>query len=49
MEKERRVRFSFLVNEDDGQGRVRWMYWHDGIGKGRSLDLLGHGVMENGK
>ncbi len=42
----RHIRFAFLVNEDDGQGRVRWMHWHDGIGKGENADLLGFGTLE---
>lgn len=40
------VRFAFLVNEDDGQGRVRWMHWYDGIGKGQDTDVLGYGTLE---
>jgi len=40
------IRFAFLVNEDDGQGRVRWIQWNSGIGKDRSLEMLGHGRLE---
>jgi hypothetical protein len=43
------VRFSFLVNENDGKGRVRWIQWKDGIGKNRSIEALGHGILEQGK
>ena len=41
------VRFAFLVNEDDGQGRVRWMHWYDGIGRGQDTDQLGYGTLED--
>ena len=40
------VRFAFLVNENDGQGRVRWIQWNSGIGKDRSLEMLGRGRLE---
>ncbi|PAW78901.1 MAG: hypothetical protein B9S32_05845 [Verrucomicrobia bacterium Tous-C9LFEB] len=40
------VRFTFMVNEDDGKGRVRWIQWKDGIGKNRSLEMLGYGSLE---
>ncbi|XHR30491.1 MAG: glycosyl hydrolase [Chthoniobacteraceae bacterium] len=39
------LRFSFLLNEDDGLGRVRVMPWHEGIGASRDYDRLGHGVL----
>lgn len=39
------VRFSFLVNEDDGQGRVRWMHWRGGLGNNQDVQQLGHGVL----
>ncbi len=45
-ESGRDIRFAFLVNEDDGQGRVRWIQWNSGIGKDRSLEMLGHGRLE---
>jgi hypothetical protein len=38
------VRLSFLVNEDDGLGRVRYMRWFDGIGLTRQIDAYGFGV-----
>jgi hypothetical protein len=41
------IRFSFLANEDNGQGRVRWIHWNDGIGKGQDLNLLGYGTLES--
>ena len=40
------VRFSFLVNEDDGQGRVRWMSWRGGLGNNQDVQALGHGVLK---
>ena len=40
------IRFSLLVNEDDGMGRVRWIHWGDGIGKGNDPDLLGKAVLK---
>lgn len=40
------IRFSFMVNENDGKGRVRWIQWKDGIGKNRSVEGLGHGLLE---
>lgn len=45
-DKPQPVRWTFLVNENDGQGRVRWIQWKDGIGKNRALEVLGHGVLE---
>ncbi len=39
------VRFSFLVNEDDGQGRVRWMNWAGGLGVSTKIDDLGYGIL----
>ena len=38
-------RFSFLVNENDGQGRVRWIEWMGGIGRSKNPDEFGWGVM----
>ena len=31
-------RMNFLVNENDGQGRVRFIEWADGIGRGKNVD-----------
>ena len=45
-EKAQTIRFTFMVNEDDGRGRVRWIQWKDGIGKNRSLESLGYGSLE---
>lgn len=39
------VRFAFLVNEDDGQGRVRWLRWAGGLGDNQSISALGHAVL----
>lgn len=44
--KSQPIRFTFMVNEDDGRGRVRWIQWKDGIGKNRSLEMLGYGTLE---
>jgi len=38
-------RFAFLVNENDGQGRVRWIEWMGGIGRTKNPDEFGWGVM----
>lgn len=38
-------RFAFLVNENDGQGRVRWIEWMGGIGRSKNPDEFGWGVM----
>lgn len=45
-EKAQAVRLTFLINEDDGRGRVRWIQWKDGIGKNRTLESLGYGSLE---
>lgn len=34
-------RMAFLVNEDDGIGRIRWIEWFDGIGKSKNPELFG--------
>lgn len=39
-------RIAFLVNENDGQGRVRWMQWYDGVGLGLDVNLHGHVILE---
>lgn len=39
------IRFTFLVNEDDGQGRVRWIHWFDGIGKSKNPGEFGYGLL----
>jgi len=39
-------RFSFLVNENDGLGRVRWIEWRGGIGRGMNPDEFGWGVLQ---
>lgn len=39
-------RFSFLVNENDGKGRVRWMEWFAGIGGNKNAELFGFGRLE---
>lgn len=39
-------RLSFLVNEDDGQGRVRWMRWAGGLGDGQDVRQLGHVILK---
>ncbi len=39
-------RFSFLINENDGQGRVRWIEWMGGIGRSKNPDEFGWAVFE---
>ncbi len=39
-------RFAFLVNENDGQGRVRWIEYQSGIGRSKNPDEYGWGVIE---
>lgn len=39
------VRFNFLVNEDDGKGRVRFMEWFGGLGRKRDANLYGFGLL----
>lgn len=43
---DRDLRFSFLVNENDGQGRIRWIEWTPGIARDRSIEFLGHGQLK---
>lgn len=43
---DKNLRFSFLVNENDGKGRVRWIEWTPGIARDRSIESLGHGLLE---
>ena len=38
-------RFAFLVNENDGKGRIRWMEWMGGIGRAKNPDEFGWGVL----
>ncbi|MPM74148.1 hypothetical protein SDC9_121133 [bioreactor metagenome] len=38
-------RFAFLVNENDGQGRVRWIEWMGGIGRSKNPDEFGWAVL----
>lgn len=40
------LRFALLVNEDDGQGRVRWMHWAGGLGKNQDVEDLGHCILK---
>lgn len=40
------VRFTFLVNENDGNGRVRWIEWTSGIARDRTLESLGYGTLK---
>lgn len=40
------LRFAFLVNEDDGQGRVRWVQWHGGLGRNQDASRLGYGIVK---
>ena len=38
-------RFAFLVNENDGKGRIRWIEWMGGIGRAKNPDEFGWGVL----
>jgi hypothetical protein len=40
------VRFSYLINEDDGQGRVRWLRWTGGLGDSQDITPLGHAILK---
>ncbi|MBN8216403.1 MAG: hypothetical protein J0L75_07150 [Spirochaetes bacterium] len=40
------LRFAFLVNENDGKGRIRWIEWFGGIGGNKDPSLLGFGRLE---
>ncbi|MFA6960906.1 MAG: sugar-binding protein [Opitutaceae bacterium] len=40
------VRFSYLINEDDGQGRVRWMRSSGGLGDSQDITPLGHAILQ---
>lgn len=40
------VRFAFLVNDDDGQGRMRWMRWQGGVGDNQDVNQLGRGIIK---
>ncbi|MDD3153702.1 MAG: sugar-binding protein [Victivallaceae bacterium] len=39
-------RFNFLINENDGSGRVRYLEWQGGIGKNKNPNAFGWGVLE---
>ena len=39
-------RFSFLVNENDGKGRIRWIEWMGGIGHAKNPDEFGWGILK---
>ena len=39
-------RFAFLVNENDGGGRVRWMEWMGGIGRSKNPDEFGWAALQ---
>ncbi len=43
---EKNLRLSFLVNDNDGVDRVRWIEWTQGIARDRSIESLGHGELE---
>lgn len=40
------VRLAFMVNEDDGRGRVRVMKWFDGIHPGKEVEKYGYIILE---
>jgi hypothetical protein len=40
------VRLTFMINEDDGRGRVRVMKWFDGIHPGKEIEKFGYIILE---
>ncbi len=40
------VRLTFMINEDDGRGRVRVMKWFDGIHPGKDIEKFGYIILE---
>jgi len=40
------LRFTLLINEDDGRGRVRLLRWFDGIAAGKERSLFGFLLLE---
>jgi hypothetical protein len=40
------VRLTFMINEDDGRGRVRVMKWFDGIHPGKEVEKFGYLILE---
>jgi hypothetical protein len=40
------LRFTALINEDDGRGRVRILHWFDGISTGKDRSLFGFLLLE---
>jgi hypothetical protein len=40
------VRMTFMINEDDGKGRVRLMKWFDGIHPGKDIGKFGYLILE---
>ncbi|MEK6796308.1 MAG: LamG-like jellyroll fold domain-containing protein [Spirochaetota bacterium] len=39
------VRFAFIVHDDDGKGRVRYMEWGGGLGRKRDASRYGFGLL----
>ena len=39
-------RFNFLINENDGRGRVRWIEWKSGIGFTKNPDEFGWAILK---
>lgn len=40
------LRMTFMINEDDGKGRVRLMKWFDGIHPGKDVAKFGYLILE---
>ncbi len=40
------IRMTFLVNEDDGRGRVRLLQWFDGIHPGKDVERFGYLILD---
>lgn len=39
------LRFAFLVHDDDGKGRVRYMEWGGGLGRKRDTSMYGYALL----
>ena len=39
-------RFAFIVNENDGRGRIRWIEWKSGIGFTKNPDEFGWAILK---
>jgi hypothetical protein len=46
MTSNNQIRFSFIINENDGDGRKGYLRWSDGIGNGKDPDKFGTVILE---